>query len=235
VKKRNPRFPLLTSLIVLLLAASLMTGCYRSANPDVTDTPAGGAQTEQEEESTTPDIQATAFANSTRSAQTEETPEEEEEEEEITASPTPQPPTPTPPPTETSVATTAVPTFTPAPTEEEAAPTPEPSTFETKAHTVQAGENMFRIALRYDTTVQAIANANGIANPALIYVGQVLTIPEPGDAPSPAPGGTTYVVQPGDNLFRIALKYNMSYTYLAQYNNIANPSNIYVGQTLRIP
>ncbi len=235
MKKRNPRFPLLTSLIVLLLAASLMTGCYRSANPDVTDTPVGGAQTEDEDE--TPDIQATAYANATRAAQqAEETPlEEEEEEEEITASPTPQQPTPTPSPTETSVATTAVPTFTPDPTEEEAAPTLAPSTAEAGRHTVQAGENMFRIALRYGTTVQAIANANGIANPALIYVGQMLTIPEPGAVPAPAPGGTTYVVQPGDNLFRIALKYNMSYTYLAQYNNIANPSNIYVGQTLRIP
>jgi LysM repeat protein len=100
---------------------------------------------------------------------------------------------------------------------------------------VQRGENLFRIALRYGTTVQAIASANGIANPALIYVGQRLVIPS-GTQPSPQPtGGTTYVVQPGDNLFRIALRYNLSYLYLAQYNGIANPSRIYVGQVLRIP
>jgi LysM repeat protein len=43
------------------------------------------------------------------------------------------------------------------------------------------------------------------------------------------------VVQPGDNLFRIALRYNMSYITLARYNNIANPSSIYVGQVIRIP
>jgi LysM repeat protein len=102
---------------------------------------------------------------------------------------------------------------------------------------VQRGENLFRIALRYGTTVQAIASANGIANPASIYVGQRLTIPTSGDtgtAPQPATG-TTYVVQPGDNLFRIALKYNMSYLRLAQYNGIANASQVYVGQVLRIP
>jgi LysM repeat protein len=102
---------------------------------------------------------------------------------------------------------------------------------------VQRGENLFRIALRYGTTVQAIASANGIANPASIYVGQRLTIPTSGGTgtvPQPATG-TTYVVQPGDNLFRIALKYNMSYLRLAQYNGIANTSQVYVGQVLRIP
>jgi LysM repeat protein len=90
--------------------------------------------------------------------------------------------------------------------------------------------------LRYGTTVQAIASANGIANPALIYVGQTLTIPTSGTQPAPQPGGeTTYVVQRGDNLFRIALRYGMSYLQLAQYNGIANPSRIYVGQVIRIP
>ena len=53
--------------------------------------------------------------------------------------------------------------------------------------------------------------------------------------PPPPPAGTTYVVQPGDNLFRIALRYNLSYLYLAQYNGIGNPSYIYAGQVLRIP
>ena len=102
-------------------------------------------------------------------------------------------------------------------------------------HTVQRGENLFRIALRYGTTVQAIASANGIANPALIYVGQVLVISTSGGQPPAPPAGGTYVVQPGDNLFRIALRYDLSYTYLAQYNGIANPAYIYVGQVLRIP
>ena len=43
------------------------------------------------------------------------------------------------------------------------------------------------------------------------------------------------MVQPGDNLFRIALKYNLSYLYLAQYNGISNVGQVYVGQVLRIP
>jgi LysM repeat protein len=93
---------------------------------------------------------------------------------------------------------------------------------------------LFRVALRFNTTVEAIAEANGIANPRLIRVGQTLTIPAGGGQQPPA-GGTTYVVQPGDNLFRIALRYNMSHRRLAEYNGITNPSNIYVGQVIQIP
>jgi LysM repeat protein len=97
--------------------------------------------------------------------------------------------------------------------------------------------------MRYGTTVEDILAANGITNPSLIYVGQVLTIPT-GGAPSqpsqpvkPAPGtgDRVHVVKPGENLFRIALRYNLDYYYLARYNNISNPSLVYVGQRILIP
>jgi LysM repeat protein len=51
----------------------------------------------------------------------------------------------------------------------------------------------------------------------------------------PATNDTTYTVQSGDTLYNIALKYNTTYQKLAEYNNIANPSIIYVGQKIRIP
>ncbi len=44
-------------------------------------------------------------------------------------------------------------------------------------HVVQPGENLFRIALTYGVDLQTLARWNGIANPALIYAGQVLVIP----------------------------------------------------------
>jgi len=45
----------------------------------------------------------------------------------------------------------------------------------------------------------------------------------------------TYVVQPGDNLFRIALRYGLTTDVLARANGILNPNAIYVGQVLCIP
>lgn len=44
-------------------------------------------------------------------------------------------------------------------------------------HTVQAGQNLFRISLRYGVSLSALAAANGIGNVNLIYVGQRLYIP----------------------------------------------------------
>ena len=58
-------------------------------------------------------------------------------------------------------------------------------------HTVQAGENLNRIARQYNTTVAAIAEANNITNPNLILVGQVLVIPGP--APVLTPTATSAV------------------------------------------
>ena len=40
-----------------------------------------------------------------------------------------------------------------------------------------AGENLFRISLRYGVSLQALAYANGIYNPNWVYAGQVLVIP----------------------------------------------------------
>ena len=46
-----------------------------------------------------------------------------------------------------------------------------------RTYTVKSGDNLTKIAKMYGTTVSAIVNLNGIANPNLIYSGQVLKIP----------------------------------------------------------
>ncbi len=158
-------------------------------------------------------------------------------------------------PTETAVATiaatetlapTTAPTATSAPettpepkgTEEaEATATAEPTQAapaEAQTHVVQPGENLFRIALKYGLSYQQLAAYNGIANPNLIYAGQELKIPPSGQADQP-PDVAYHVVQPGENLFRIALKYNMLYTALAAANDLSYPYTIYPGQRLIIP
>ncbi len=98
-------------------------------------------------------------------------------------------------------------------------------------HVVGRGETLSVIAARYGTTVEAIVQANAIANPNLIYVGQRLTIPAQG---SVAPE-ESYVVQPGDTLGGIAARFGTTVSALAQANDIADPSLIYPGQRLIIP
>jgi LysM repeat protein len=105
----------------------------------------------------------------------------------------------------------------------------------TVVHIVQPGENLFRIALLYNTTVEAISQANGISNPWFIYVGQQLNIPvAPGGSVPPAPG-RTYVVQPGDTLYVIAVRFNTTVEALMVANNLYNGNMLYVGQVLVLP
>lgn len=121
-----------------------------------------------------------------------------------------------------------------------------------RRHTVQAGENLYRIAQQYGTTVFAIAEANNITNPNIIVVGQELIIPEATTEPSATeeptdeatatpteeptePEFITYQVQQGDNLFRIAAQYNTTVRAISELNGITNPNLIVTGTTLRIP
>lgn len=46
-----------------------------------------------------------------------------------------------------------------------------------KAYTVKAGDNLFRISLLYRTTVQQLQRANCMGSSTIIYVGQVLWVP----------------------------------------------------------
>ncbi|WP_322800900.1 LysM peptidoglycan-binding domain-containing protein [Thermoflexus sp.] len=134
---------------------------------------------------------------------------------------------PTPTPFLSPLPTPTMPAVVPAPT---SAP---PSGI---THVVQPGETLFRIALRYGTTVEAIVRANDLINPDFIVPGQRLVIPTAGaPAPTPAGGERVYIVQPGDNLFRIGLKFNMLWTVIAARNGITNPNAIYPGQRLIIP
>jgi LysM repeat protein len=103
-------------------------------------------------------------------------------------------------------------------------------------HVVQRGENLFRIALRYGVTVNALASANGLSNVGRIYVGQRLVIPTGGSANPTTPSSSgVHVVRRGENLFRIALRYGMTAQRLAAANGIVNTNRIYVGQRLVIP
>lgn len=110
---------------------------------------------------------------------------------------------------------------------------PGTSAGETVTHVVQPGENLFRIALNYGTTVEAVAAANGIINPNLVYAGQKLTIPK--GSVTPGPGVRYHVVQPGETLWSISMRYGTTPWNLAAANGISNINWIYAGRTLRIP
>jgi LysM repeat protein len=116
-------------------------------------------------------------------------------------------------------------------------PQPNPNPGGAIYYTVRAGDTLKNIAARFGTTWQALAALNNLANPNIIYAGQVLLISggvnPPPTGPSPSPG--TYIVRPGDTLAAIAARYGTTVAAIMSANNLYNPNFIYVGQRLVIP
>lgn len=97
-----------------------------------------------------------------------------------------------------------------------------------QTYTVQSGDTLSGIAARYGTSWQHLADLNGLADPNLIYPGQVLTVD------GSAPARQTYTVQSGDTLSGIASAHGTSWQHLADINGLGNPDVIYPGQVLTI-
>jgi LysM repeat protein len=131
-------------------------------------------------------------------------------------------------------------------------------------HVVSPGETLFRIALRYGVSVDALTAANGISNPEQIFAGQVLVIPNADAAPAPAAEAPAeqavadaaaapaaepaaeasasglgedgyYTVQRGDTLNRVALRFGVTLQAMMTANGIYNANIIWAGQRLAIP
>jgi len=136
----------------------------------------------------------------------------------------PIPPTPTPTPTLVATPTLA-PTFT---------PTPPPYI----TYTVEPGDSPWSIALEFGVTVEALMEANGLSEDAILDVGQELLIPlvlEATPQPTSSPQGIIYKVAPGDNLWSIALEFGVTVEALMEANGLSEDTILDIGQELIIP
>lgn len=95
-------------------------------------------------------------------------------------------------------------------------------------YTVKKGDTLSKIAEKYNTTINKIAELNSIVNVNLIYPGQVLKIPGSGQSVR------YYTVKAGDTLTKIATRYNTTVDKIAKANGIKDKNKIYIGQVLKV-
>ena len=101
-------------------------------------------------------------------------------------------------------------------------------------YTVQSGDSLYKIATKYNTTVDAIKKANNLTN-NLLSIGQVLTIPTTTISEEvPEPNYFNYKVVSGDSLYKIAKKYNVTVDSIKELNNLTS-NLLSIGQTIKIP
>ncbi len=99
-----------------------------------------------------------------------------------------------------------------------------PTKTDTVNYTVKSGDSLYKIAVQYNTTVDAIKSQNNLATNTL-QIGQVLQIPLTNQT------GTTYTVKSGDSLYSIAKKYNTTVARLKELNNLTS-NLLNIGQIL---
>jgi LysM repeat protein len=118
-----------------------------------------------------------------------------------------------------------------------------PATSAAAVHTVAPGETLWGIAMANNLPTSAVATANGLSPEARVVAGTNLTIPAPGQTPTPpvnaAPsagtGGGGYRVVAGDSLSAIAARNGLSLSALAAANGLKTDSWVIQGTSLRIP
>lgn len=113
-------------------------------------------------------------------------------------------------------------------------------------YTVQSGDTLSGIALKFSTTSSKLAQLNSISNPNLIYVGQRLLVNQSSNSNSSSSdqsssattnteaSAASYTVKSGDTLSGIASQYNTTVNQIVSLNQLSNPNLIYVGQVLKL-
>lgn len=107
-----------------------------------------------------------------------------------------------------------------------------------EVHIVKPGETLSEIAKQYGTTVASLRQLNSLRDANFVWYGQRLVIDQGGSVfadPQSAGRYQLYRVKAGDSLTKLARRYGLSVTQLAQINGISPLRWLYSGQQLRLP
>ena len=102
-----------------------------------------------------------------------------------------------------------------------------------RIHEVHSGDTLVSIAAEYRVSYESLKEMNKIDDPNRIFVGQKLILPP--SAPTPMPGSREHVVQEGETLFIIAIKYDVTVDDILKANGETDPDTILAGQKLIVP
>lgn len=109
-------------------------------------------------------------------------------------------------------------------------PYEEPSNMPTDIYKVAAGDTLYSIAKKLDTTVSELKKINDLEN-NILSVGQILKIPtklvDVGDV-------DVYQVKSGDTLYKISKDFNITVDELKAINDLIS-DDLFVGQLLNVP
>ena len=110
-------------------------------------------------------------------------------------------------------------------------------------HRVRRGDNLYRIARRYGTSINVLMAENNLSKKSTIYPGMKIRIPSSKrlaanayrNYNSSSAGLRTYKVRRGDTLSGIASRYRIGLSKLARLNGMTVRTRIKIGQRIKVP
>lgn len=102
-----------------------------------------------------------------------------------------------------------------------------------KIHTVDAGESLWSIARKYDLEMDDLLRWNELENPDQISIGQNIQVKAPIEEASSGKQFEKHTVQPGETLYGISRKYNMTVDEVMDLNNMKSP-DLNIGVQLKV-
>ena len=101
-------------------------------------------------------------------------------------------------------------------------------------YTIRPGDSLLSLARRFNTTVEAITNANPGIVPTNLQIGQQICIPVT-PVPGSCQGGFLYRVKSGDTYYSIASRFGIVVDALIAANPGVDYNKLVVGQEICIP
>lgn len=102
-----------------------------------------------------------------------------------------------------------------------------------KIHTVASGESLWAIAQLYEVKMDDLLRWNELPNPDALKIGQNIQVKAPIEEASAGKHIITHTVQPGETLYAISRKYDMTVDEVMDLNGMSS-FDLNVGQDLKV-
>ncbi len=112
----------------------------------------------------------------------------------------------------------------------------------TDSYTIQAGDTLFAIAIRFKSDLDTLLSLNGMNENSILQLGQTIKVPgstadgfiEAKPASTPQSRADSYTVRAGDTMYTIAIRFKVDLQTLLRINNMNENSLLQLGQTLQL-
>jgi len=102
-------------------------------------------------------------------------------------------------------------------------------------HTLEPGETLSSLSLRYGIELATLARLNRLVNPELLYINEPVVLSEAAVSVSPVPTSTVYAAPAAGGLLALAAAHNQNPWALAAVNRLPHTSVLAPGQLVAVP